>query len=36
MDTDSLASIVTVAYFIDDELLHIDELGNVEPGISKK
>lgn len=36
VETDSLASIVTVAYFIDDELLHIDELGNVKPGIGEK
>jgi len=36
VETDSLASIVTVAYFIDDKLLHIDELGNVKPGIREK
>ncbi len=31
VETNSLASIVTVAYFIDDELFHIDELGNIKP-----
>jgi len=36
VETNSLASIVTVAYFIDDKLLHLDELGNVKPGIKEK
>lgn len=36
MGTDSLASIITAAYFVDDELLFIDEIGNVKPGIGNK
>jgi len=36
METDSLASIITAAYFVDDELLFIDEIGNVKPGIGNK
>ena len=36
METDSLASIVTAAYFVDDKLLFIDEIGNVKPGIGNK
>ena len=33
-NVNSVASIVTIAYFIDDELLHIDNIGNIEPGIA--
>ena len=36
METDSLASIITAAYFVDDKLLFIDEIGNVKPGIGNK
>jgi len=36
VNTNSLASIITTAYFVDGELLHIDDLGNVEPGIKNK
>ena len=36
METDSLASIITAAYFVDDELFFIDEIGNVKPGIGNK
>ena len=35
-DTKSYASIITVAYFVDDVLLHVDEIGNIEPGITNK
>ena len=35
-NTNSFASIISVAYFVDGELLRINELGNVEPGISNK
>jgi hypothetical protein len=35
-NTDSLTSLITVAYFVDGNLLHIDEIGNIEPGISNK
>ncbi|MDH3764825.1 MAG: hypothetical protein OER82_03340 [Nitrosopumilus sp.] len=36
VETDSLASIITAAYFVDDKLLFIDEIGNVKPGIGNK
>jgi len=36
ISTNSLASIITTAYFVDGKLLHIDDLGNVEPGIRNK
>ena len=36
METNSLASIITAAYFVDDRLLFIDEIGNVKPGIGNK
>ena len=35
-ETDSLASIITAAYFVDDKLLFIDEIGNIKPGIGNK
>ncbi len=35
-NTDSFASIITVAYFVDGELLHINAIDNVEPGLSNK
>ncbi len=34
INTDSLTSIITAAYFVDGKLLYIDEIGNVEPGIA--
>ena len=36
LETNSLSSIVTVAYFVDEDLLYIDEIGNVKPGLSNK
>ncbi len=36
VNTDSVASIVTIAYFVDGNLLHVDEIGDVTPGISNK
>ena len=36
METDSLVSIITAAYFVDDKLLFIDEIGNIKPGIGNK
>ena len=35
-ETDSVASIVTAAYFVDDKLLYFDEIGNVKPGLTNK
>ena len=35
-DTNSYSSIITVAYFVDGELLEIGYLNNLEPGFSKK
>ena len=35
-NTGSIASIVTAAYFVDGNLLYVDEIGNVEPGVSNK
>ena len=36
VDTASLASIISVAYFVDGNLVHIDEIGNVQPGLRNK
>ena len=36
VNTDSLSSIVTAAFFVDDKLLYVDEIGNVEFGLSNK
>jgi len=36
VETDSLASIITAAYFVDGKLLFIGEIGNVKPGIENK
>ncbi len=36
VDTNSLASIITAAYFVDGKLLYVDEIGNVKPGIENK
>ena len=36
VETDSLASIITAAYFVDGKLLFIDDIGNVKPGIENK
>ena len=35
-ETDSIASIVTAAYFVDENLLYFDEIGNVKPGLTNK
>ena len=35
-NTDLFASMVTAAYFVDGNLLHVGEVGNVEPGASNK
>ena len=35
-NTNSLTSMITVAYFMDGNLLHVDEIGNVKPGVSNK
>ncbi|MDH3677973.1 MAG: hypothetical protein OEQ12_06705 [Nitrosopumilus sp.] len=35
-NTNSLTSIITAAYFVDGNLLHVDEIGNIEPGLSNK
>ena len=35
-NTASFASIITIAYFVDDELRYVDEIGNIEPGIANK
>ena len=35
-NTSSFASMITAAYFVDGNLLHVGEIGNVEPGISNK
>ncbi|NNL58887.1 MAG: carboxypeptidase regulatory-like domain-containing protein [Nitrosopumilus sp.] len=35
-ETKSLASIITVAYFVDEKLLFIGEIDNVKPGIENK
>jgi len=35
-NTDSFTSMVTVAYFVDGNLLYIDEIGNIKPGLSNK
>ena len=35
-NTDSFASMITAAYFVDGNLLHVGEIGNVAPGISNK
>jgi len=36
IETKSLASIITAAYFVDEKLLFIGEIGNVKPGIENK
>ena len=36
VNTESLASIITAAYFIDGDLVFINEIGNVNPGIQNK
>ena len=36
METKSLASIITAAYFVDEKLLFIGEIDNVKPGIKNK
>jgi len=36
VETDSLASIITAAYFVDGKLLFIGKIGNVKPGIGNK
>ncbi|MDH3313451.1 MAG: hypothetical protein OEM28_09955 [Nitrosopumilus sp.] len=36
VDTDSLASIITAAFFVDEKLFHINEIGNIKPGIKNK
>ena len=35
-NTHSFVSMITAAYFVDGNLLHVGEIGNVEPGISNK
>ncbi len=35
-NTDLFASMVTAAYFVDGNLLHVGEVGNVDPGASNK
>ena len=35
-NTDSFASIVTAAYFVDGDLLDIGNIGNIEPGLRNK
>ncbi len=35
-NTNSFASMITAAYFVDGKLLHVGEIGNIEPGISNK
>ena len=35
-NTESFTSFITVAYFVDGKLLHINAIDNVEPGISNK
>ena len=34
--TNSFASIITVAYFVDGQLAYINEIGDVDPGIQNK
>jgi len=36
VETDSFASIITAAYFVDGKLLFVGEIGNVKPGIGNK
>ena len=36
VETNSLASIITAAYFVDGELLYLNEIDNVKPGIGNK
>ena len=36
LESSSLSSIITVAYFVDDKLLYINEIENIEPGLSNK
>ena len=36
METDSLTSIITAAFFVDGNLLYVDEIGNIKPGIGNK
>ena len=35
-NTNLFTSIITVAYFIDGKLIHVDDIGNVTPGIQNK
>ena len=35
-ETNSVTSIITAAYFVDEDLLYVDEIGNVKPGLSNK
>ena len=35
-NTDLFTSMMTVAYFVDGNLLYIDEIGNIKPGLSNK
>jgi len=35
-NTESFTSFITIAYFVDGKLLHINAIDNVEPGISNK
>lgn len=35
-DIKSYAGIITMVYFVDGVLLHVDEIGNIEPGIANK
>ena len=36
LETSSLSSIITVAYFVDDKLLYVDQIENIKPGLSNK
>ena len=36
VDTDSLASIITAAFFVDEKLVYINEIDNIKPGIKNK
>ncbi len=35
-NTRTFTSMITAAYFVDGDLLHIDEIGNIKPGASNK
>jgi hypothetical protein len=35
-NTNLFASIITVAYFIDEKLIHVDDIGDIAPGIQNK